>query len=315
MKSLRVIVPIVLSGAAACGTEATGPDVTLEAPAPTEARISISAALEVSDLFDEGLADRVVIEDITVNLAEVRLLAADPRIPPGGYSLLSMATLLEFYGAEDSKLDLTFPEVFLAQEDLAVYLRIMPSEALQNASIVISGRYYSNPIAGGQSSLKASDETKGASDPDGDPVMPNERPNAHDEPRDDLTCASDPDGDPVMCGRRYLVGSGEREDSIAFELRTSDVADLVATLGTESALNVVVGIPASQWFTEEVVASLDRALVKESDDITESNEKVMGREEVIIVESAQRATRDRVKGGRGDYFVTNREIDELTVRR
>src|SRR5688572_9986849 len=186
MKALRVIAPIVLMGAA-CGTEGTDLDVALEAPTHAEARVSISAALEVSDLLDSGLADRVVIEDITVNLAEVRLLAADPRIPPGGFSLLSKETLLEFYGAEDSKLELSFPDQFLAQEDLAVYIRIAPSETLDDASIIVTGRFYQSPIKGGQSSLSAKEGTTGASDPDGDPVMPEDERRAREESDDRLS--------------------------------------------------------------------------------------------------------------------------------
>jgi hypothetical protein len=325
MKAFRVIAPIVLMGAAACGTEEPALDATLEAPAPAEARISISAALEISELLDEGLAERVVIEDITVNLAEVRLLAADPRIPPGGYALLSRATLLEFYGAEDSKLELPFPDQFLAQEDLAIYLRITPSEALEDASIVVTGRYYARPLSGTQKELKASEDRTGASDPDGDPVMPNGERNAREDgdtrvapDTDDpasTSCASDPDGDPVMCGRHALTGE-IGDESVAFELRTSDIADLVATLGSEDALNVVVGIPASQWFTEDVITSLDRALSGETSVAREDDEKRTETEDVIVVDSAsERATGDRMKQDRDDYFVTNRDLDDLKVRR
>jgi hypothetical protein len=326
MKSLRVIVPIVLLGAA-CGTEAPTVDATLEAPSPAEARISISAALEVSDLLDVGIAERIVIEDITVNLAEVRLLAADPRIPPGGYSLLSRETLLEFYGAEDSKLELAFPEQFLAQEDLAVYLRIKPTEALASSSIVVSGRYYATPIGGGPKQLKSTDDRTGASDPDGDPVMPGDERKAHNDSSydnvapdtDDPTqtgCASDPDGDPVMCGRSNLTGGATGEEaSVAFELRTSDIADLVATLGSDSALNVVVGIPASQWFTEDVITSLNRALAGDAQSSTREDDNQTKAEEVIVVDSAERATSERMKQKRDDYFVTDHDLDDLTVRR
>ena len=323
MKAFRVIAPIVLMGAA-CGTEPTDIDVSLEAPTHAEARVSISAALEVSDLLDSGLADRIVIEDITVNLAEVRLLAADPRIPPGGYSLLSKAALLEFYGPEDSKLELPFPEQFLSQDDLAVYIRIAPSAALESASIIISGRFYQSPIAGGQSELKATGSRTGASDPDGDPVMPDDERTARDNDADQRAsgaatdgpgdCASDPDGDPVDCGQHALVGNGSSEESVAFELRTSDIADLVATLGTDSALNVVVGIPASRWFTDEVIESLDRAVEAENSPIQRTNDKVTD-DDVIVVDSAERAATDKMQDPRDDYFVTDREIDDLTVRR
>lgn len=326
---LPIIVPIVLMGAVACGTDQQQDiDVTLEAPTPTEARVSISAALDVTELLDDGLADRVVIEDITVNLAEVRLLAADPRIPPGGYSLLSQDTLLEFFGNEDSKLEFAFPETFLAQEDLAVYLRIDESDELQGSSIIISGRLYSRPVNGGQDPLSASKEA--VQDPDGDPVDdPEDDEDDHDrytvqDPDGDPVhpaCVQDPDGDPVMCGQRNLVGRGSEteSESVAFELRANDVADLVATLDPSSALNVVVGIPASRWFTEEVVDTLDQALYEKAhdDEIPKDQREEMADEEIVIdaSEKTDQATSDRMRNGQDDYFVDSRNIDDLTVRR
>lgn len=330
MKRIQsIIVPIVLLGAVACGTERPDIDVTLEAPTQPEARVSISAALDVTQLLDDGLADRVVIEDITVNLAEVRLLAADPRIPPGGFSLLSRDTLLEFFGNEESKLEFAFPDTFLAQEDLAVYLRVDPSEELEGASIVISGRLYSDAVSGGQDPLSASKD--GVQDPDGDPVDDPEEGDSNDTDRYRVqdpdgdpvhpACVQDPDGDPVMCGQRSNLvnrGSESESESIAFELRAHDVADLVATLDPSSALNVVVGIPASRWFTDEVVTALDQALEDKVEDARIPDQQERMDEEEIIIEASQktdRATSDRMRNGQDDYFVDSRNIDDLTVRR
>ncbi len=322
MKTNRVIAPIVLLGAVACGTEPTDLDATLEAPAPTEAEVSISAALEVSDLLDAGLADRVVIDDIRLNLAEVRLLAADPRIPPGGFNLLSQATILEFYGADESKLDLPFPEQFLGQDDLAVYLHIAPSAALDASSIIVTGRYYASPIHGGQSSLKT---TASAEDHPDDPVEGRKAKTHDSDPRlqaqdpdgDPVHCAQDPDGDPVMCGQKKLVERGSAEASIAFELRTADVADLVASLAGETEqLDVVVGIPASRWFTDDVVQSFEQALRDAANATPRKDDPRAGRDDVLIIESAERAMTDRMRADRDGYFVTSRDIDDaLTVRR
>ena len=73
----------------ACGTE-SAPSITadLAAPATREAKITLNAALDVS-VFDQALLDRFVIEDIQLNVADVRLLGADPRIPAGGLVLLT----------------------------------------------------------------------------------------------------------------------------------------------------------------------------------------------------------------------------------
>ena len=338
-RTAHIIVPFVLFGAVACGADQRSYDAQLEAPSPTEARVSISAALDLSQILDSSLADRVVIEDITVNLGEVRLLAADPRIPPGGFSLLENDTLLEFYGHEDSRLELAFPDKFLVQQDLAVYLRINPAANLDDASIVITGRMYASPIDGGQNALNAK---TGALDPDGDPVDdPDADPtsdkdsaeNEEDEkvegldpdgdpvlPSIDYDCALDPDGDPVMCSSKASLTRGTAEqESVAFVLRADDIADLVASLDPDAALNVVVGIPASRWFTPEVVASLDQVLEERAEDPGEMRENdETDAEKIIVVEAqdeADRAANDRMEHAHGDdYFIDNRDLDDLTVR-
>jgi hypothetical protein len=307
MKTMRTLLFLI----AACGTEPPAVDVTLEAPAKTDARVSISAALDVSELIDDGIADRLVIENITVNLAEVRLLAAHPGIPPGGLSLLENDALLEFYGHEDSRLDLPFPDDYLTRDDLAVYLRIDVSDELEGSSIIIDGKLYAQPLQGSKKPLTADDAEDeeeadsmgpnlGSLDPDPDPVRP--------------LCSLDPDPDPVMCGKKALTA---REESVSFELRASDVADLVAGLDPNGDLSVVVGIPASRWFTDEVIADLAAALEANETPGDAPDDGADPRDTIIVeAEHDERMGQDgdKIEDSGDDYFVDNKDVDDLTLR-
>ncbi len=211
---------------AACGS-APEYDAGLEARQPREARVKITAALDVSSMVDQSLVDRLVIEDIQVNLADVRLLGADPRIPAGGLPLLNQNQIVRLGGNFESALELPFPQHFVRQDDLAVYLRVDKAEALEWSSVVISGRLYSEPVD--FSSLKYL--TAEAQDPDGDPC------------RDG---AQDPDGDPAKCAKKNGLAAAATmaQQSVEFELRGDDVADLVATLDQDAELDVVVATTA-----------------------------------------------------------------------
>src|SRR5687767_9603746 len=105
MNSTRAGVGAALAAmmaAAACGTE-NSPAVSarLEVPEMRDARITVTPAFDVSSLYDGSIADRIVIEEITINLADARLLAADPRIPRGGLDLMRSERIVAAYGSED----------------------------------------------------------------------------------------------------------------------------------------------------------------------------------------------------------------------
>jgi hypothetical protein len=149
-----VVAPMVWTLAVACGGENLSPIAAeLVAPEARQSIITLTPALEIST-FDESLRHRIVIEDIQLNLGDVRLLGADPSIPAGGLALLEQDRVVEAFG-DDTSIDLPFPSIFLEDEDLAVYVRIDQSPNLGGAAVVIRARLYKNSIKGGATSLLA----------------------------------------------------------------------------------------------------------------------------------------------------------------
>ncbi|MGF1511192.1 MAG: hypothetical protein ACFB9M_16995 [Myxococcota bacterium] len=78
-------------------------------------------------------ADDLAIQEIAIHIADARLLGADPRIPVGGFALLPGPQLVR--GGPGFVLELPFPETFLGQDDLAVYIRTEPCEEIDGASL------------------------------------------------------------------------------------------------------------------------------------------------------------------------------------
>lgn len=299
-------------------------DVRLEAPVARESKIALRPALDVSSLYDPAIADRLVIEEIDLNISSVRLLGADARIPAGGFPLLTRPAVLQAFDGETPSLELPFPAHFADQDDLAVYVRIDQSEALMNASVVIRGRIYAQAVKGGLSSLTATenddtavdeDEDNGGAkkedtvkgiDPDGDPADP---------------CGIDPDGDPAdpICGRRrHLTSRGEAQRSVPFELRGEDVADLVSGVDENLSFDVVIGIPASRWFTPEAMRAIDAELRQEAH---QPNDKISGNKydaDRVLIEARMEDRAEQAKEMlEHEYFVAEERpgIDALKVRR
>lgn len=324
--AFRALTPVVLALplglAAGCGGEARDPVAAeLVAPEAREAKVTLTPALEVS--FDEAIADRMVIEDIRLNLGDVRLLGADPRIPVGGLPLLETSRVVEAFG-DRAGLDLPFPSRFLDDEDLAVYLRIDRTEQLEGAAVIVRARLYkeSAPSAEAQSLIA---DTHGATDPDGDPACDHEDPVGATDPDgdpalppEDCDGATDPDGDPALPGshRSGLVLRGEYQPYVTVELRDDHSADLVASLSDPSATDVVVGIPASRWFTPELIAHLDAALEARVRADLERGEEVRDARETIVIRTSRHENRAAVEGRADDYFLSDAEnLERLTVRR
>ncbi len=317
-----IVAPMVWTMASACGGEALAPIAAeLVAPEARQSTITLTPALEVS-AFDEGLLQRIVIEDIHLNLGDVRLLGADPSIPAGGLGLLEQDVIVEAMG-DDTSIDLPFPSQFLDDEDLAVYVRIDRSPNLDGASVVVRARLYKNSIKGGATSLLA--ETTSATDPDGDPAK---------ESSDGRTEATDPDGDPAhptschdltdpdsnptqpACRKDSLVQRGEFQPYVTVELRDNRAADLVATLTNANGTDVVVGIPVSRWLTREVLEALDAQI----EDNTELGRSGSDPRDTIVVQTHD-ALRDPSRGQvadcpNDDYFLSDdKNLERLTVRR
>jgi len=107
---------------------------------------------------------------------------------------------------------------------------------------------------------------------------------------------------------------------VTVELRDTRSADLVSTLADESGSEVVVGIPASRWFTPDVLRSLDAALDAQINDSFVPGESRQDPRDTIIVVTHD-ASRDRSKNRVGDcanddYFLSDAEaLERLTIRR
>ena len=348
------VVTTLLGATTACGGRESFPGLEVEAPARREARLTLTPAVEVSNLFDPALIERVVIDEIAVNLSQVRLLGSDPRIPAGGFSLLASDHLVSADTADVAALALPFPEYFLQQDDLAVYLRMDPTPALAEASIVIRARLFSEPVEGGASFLRAESgatdpdgdparcRKTGATDPDGDPARgrgatdpdgdPARGRGATDPDGDPARGrgATDPDGDPARpqleLQRQMMVRRGAVNTSVPFELREHDAVDLLAQLDRHSRLDVVVGIPAARWFTPEVVRRLEVALseVRHESTALPGSEPMRERRAPIVIDSRSLERTDRAvqRMGQGEpeashgYFLADGEdVERLTVRR
>lgn len=280
-KAHPTVVAFALGLAAACGEAPTDLGGRLEAPTPRQARVTLTPALDVAGLVDTDLARRIVIDEIIVNVSDLRLLGSHPAIPLGGHRLIAKNTVLS---SADRATAFPFPSNML-DDDLAVYLRIDPSDDLGDSSVIVRARLFEHAPTGLMSSLTSDPEEDEdeSPNPDGEPNRaaspnPDGEPNRGASPNPDgepnRPDSPNPDGEPNVCDgtvadcveaqRRNLKALSDSgwtpQRSLSFELRGVDVADLVVGFDTDSRLDVLLGIPASRWFTRSVVNELETAL-------------------------------------------------------
>lgn len=278
---------------AACGAEPalTPYDGTLGAPSPRKARVTVTPALDFSDASDR-VGEHFVVDEVIISLADVRILGEDPSIPAGGYALLGEPTLVYAEGSGEVGIELPFPPEFLEQDGLAIYLRAEPAEDLDDASIVVAGRWVENagrgnaltgvvdpdgePVQPGASSrgsgvvdpdgepVQPVGDEQGVVDPDGEPVRPTSRDDGVVDPDGEPVQPAgsgdgvvDPDGEPVDC-LEVDCGTSEQAlvDGTPVVLREAGAVELVVTLGERSRFNLVFGIPAARWIDDETTARI-----------------------------------------------------------
>jgi len=264
---------------AACGVD-QGDYVgaRLDLPKEREARVTVTPAVDLSHLVDERLARGLTIESVAINLADARLVGADPRLPPGGYPLLDGPTVVYAEGPGKVGIELPFPPEFLGQEDLAVYLRTEPSEEMGGAAVRVIGSL----STGGAALTGMIDpegdpaHEQGMIDPEGDPaheqgMIDPEGDPAHEQgmidpegdpareqgmidPEGDPAHEEgmiDPEGDPARDGQTSRQGQALSTDGAArLILVDKRGTELVVSFQAKSRFNVVFGIRADAWLND-----------------------------------------------------------------
>ena len=279
---------------AACGTLEV--DGELSTPEQREARVSLTPAFDLSPVVDEALASRVRIDEIIINISDIRLLGANPRIPTGGLALIENDHLLVDLG-DESFAHFPIPENLLS-DDLAVYIRIEPTPELDFSAVIVRGQLYEGPEHTDedqvQNGLRAKQEKKKEnSDPDGEPAHGVEDLDPDGEPaHEERQGALDPDGEPASCPEglicQGLWTSAAR--SVSFELRSAETADLVLDFEDGAALDAILHVPAGKWFTPEVVAELEKALF-DSSVAERKDDSPVDDERTIVIEEREAAAK------------------------
>lgn len=330
MKKLLGAMGVVL-GVVGCGGTGQAFDAELRAPELRQSRVTLTPALDVSSLVvDESWADRLVIDEITVNVADLRLLGADPRVPSGGLKLTEGDQIVSTLADASA---FPFPAALL-DDDLAVYVRLAPHTLLGSASVIIRARLFSHPVGTGAQTLKSGDPTGPSTpDPEGDPSTKMPDPEGDpSRPADDRVidpegdpsksggmsnkdlCAQDPEGDPSHCkNSRFLKKRQALGDSnnayVPVELRGVDAVDLVVDLAKSSRLNVVVGIPAARWLDATTVKALESALA--SPPVDQNDAKGTAERNTVIVQAHRQS--DQISGSGGSERMNKEEGDDYRL--
>jgi hypothetical protein len=229
----------------ACGVDDSGlsAEIHTRSSQSSEALVGLVPVLNFDDVVDASFAERVVVDEIVIQVSDVRLLGLDPRIPTGGIRLIEDAQIVSLTREMQDQIEFAFPE-HLRREDLAVYIRISPASELEGASVVVRGRLYATT----------------APDPD------ERRTHSLLADRSQGEGAVDPDGEPADCApdQRCQGLSQETEETahVSFELRGTDSVELQAGFELSESLQVVLGIPAARWFTEDAVRAMNAALLE-----------------------------------------------------
>ena len=287
MKLLRDIylTGLTLLFASGCVSSDEEFKVSITTPKAREARVRLSAALDLTGLDNSNFAGRIVIDEIIVNVASLRLLGENPAIPVAGQALIDQDFILS--SSPNAPIaDFPFPSSML-HEHLAVYARIDKSNSLGNSSVIVKARLFDGPTVGFEQHLTSGgncdeEEECEAPNPDGEPNRqdapnPDGEPNREDAPNPDgepnREDAPNPDGEPnnddpegegtrrsgLSLANTFESGTSVRKE-LSFELRGQDQVEMVVVFDPSSQMNVTLSIPAKRWLNAKSLQKLEKAL-------------------------------------------------------
>ena len=341
---LRTLLAISFSMTASCYNDSSPEaQVKILAPQANEAKVAVSAKVDWNEASNQEFARRVVVDEILINIAELRLLGDNPTMRVDGEPLTNSGFIMSVSN-DNPYLEIPFSEQFLSNY-LSVFARIAPSEKLSNSSVVVRARLYDAPGNKFEQALSSSqdgDEDKPTDDevtntyetpnPDSEPKRdetpnpdsePNreETPNPDGEPNRDET--PNPDGEPNNEDdedtiRRSKLTSDEASNRLAkdtfikFEVRGADLLELVALFEPNVRNKVILPIPAYKWLTVASVKRLEAALLalREKKERGPKAESVR-RANLIVVETSEKSPNE-LSDDRNDVLKRHEDYRLLT---
>ena len=210
--ALRSFVAITAGLIMSCSNSQPEGQIEIHAPETGKARIAVSAKIDWDRLSNSSFAQRVVIDEIRVNIAELKLLGDNPTMRVDGEPLIEAATLMTVSN-NTSPREFPVAEQFRS-ERLSVYARVAPSDALANSSVVVRARLYESQENTFEQSLSSSQEDDDNKPSDNDlntNYETHETPNPDSEPNRDET--PNPDGEPNRDETPNPDGEPNREET------------------------------------------------------------------------------------------------------
>lgn len=252
-KILKQVSGLILIFLLACGDSGTDPFFE---DTPVRQKLVISPTFELTEEDNTGLGQQLSIEHIALNLEEIRLLGADPRIPSGGLELLNQPQIITADHQTPFAIELELPSADLLDRDAALFVRVGPSVHLDGAAVEISAK------------LDRSPETL---------PIPEEATYPSDKQRSDSTSStitrsksnsqtadfmgnpgtgpnSSPKG-PYIRGAMLPV-QGQQISSLMLTLQDDQVIDLMLSISPNRDINAKLLIPSERWFNSTTIQQL-----------------------------------------------------------
>ena len=344
--ALRSLLAITIGLTASCSESNPEGQIKIFAPEASEAQVALSANVDWKELSNQDFARRVVVDEVVVNIDELRLLGDNPTMRVDGEPLIDKGFLLSISN-NNPAVTIPFSEQFLS-DYLSVYARIEPTESLSNSSVVVRARLYKSPGNKFEQSLSSSQddeddtpcehevntnyETHETPNPDSEPNR-EETPNPDSEPNREETPNPDgepnreetpnPDGEPNneddedvirRSGLTQRTTEGFPNDAfINFELRGSDLIELVALFEPNARREVILAIPAHKWMTNAVMKRLEAALILSLEGSTDRKSNALrGRQSSLIIVDANDKSSHQISDDRTNVLRRHEDYRLLT---